>query len=195
MTKKNKLLIFYALSFCAGLSIYATAEAFKYFYRDESIILSGKEANSFFSGYVIPIAGPGVRVTNQYSDYNVSFGIDNNEKIELHVSVLRLRTYKENADFSESNKIYAEGSKTAFSYGSDVYTEDFIKFTSASAQNSTKEDLKKLYCTSDGFYPVSSQERLFYEARKEHKKIMINYYSDSGETLMFGIGVSPESCN
>lgn len=30
---------------------------------------------------------------------------------------------------------------------------------------------------------------------KKTKKITINYYSDSGETLMFGIGISPESCN
>lgn len=173
---------------CANLSYSATAE-------DTYLELSGKEANSFFSGYIIPITGPGVRVTNPYSDYNVSSGIDNDERVELHVSVLRLRTYKESADFSESNKNYVEGSKTVFSYGADVYTEDFIKFTSEAAINSTKEDLRKLYCTPDGLYPMSSQERIFYDTRKEHKTIMINYYSDSGETLMFGLVVSPESCN
>ncbi|HHT5094011.1 TPA: hypothetical protein ACTY13_005167, partial [Klebsiella pneumoniae] len=79
-------------------------------------------------------------------------------------------------------------------YDTNVYTADFIKFSSEAALNSTKEDLKKLYCMPDGFYPVSSQERLFYETRKENKKIMLNYYSDSGKTLMFGFGVSPESC-
>ncbi|EAB2303552.1 hypothetical protein SKB45_001996 [Salmonella enterica] len=145
--------------------------------------------------YIVPISGPGIQITNPYTDYKVLSGIDDSKKIEVNVSVLNLRTYKENADLSESNKNYAEGSKTVFSYGDNVYTENFIKLSSEAAQNSTKEDLKKLYCTPDGFYPVSSQERLFTEMRKEHKKIMINYYSDSGETLMFGFGVSPESCN
>lgn len=147
------------------------------------------------SEYIVPISGPGIPITNQYTDYKVIAGIDNGKKIELHVSVLRLRKYKENADFSESNKNYVEGSKTVFSYGANVYTEDFIKLTSEVAINSTKEGLKKLYCTPDGFYPLSSQERLFYETRKEHKKVMIYYYSDSGESLMFGFGISPESCN
>lgn len=173
---------------CTNLAYSATAE-------DTYLELSGKEANSFFSGYIIPITGPGVRIANSYSDYNVSFGVDNNEKIELHVSVLRLRTYKENADLSESNKNYVEGSKTVFSYGDNVYTEDFIKLTSEAARNSTKEVLKKLYCTPDSFHPMSSQERRFYETRKANKKIKINYYSDSGKTLMFGFGISPESCN
>lgn len=147
------------------------------------------------SKYIVPISGPGIQVTNPYTSYKVIDGIDDGNRIELHVSVLQLRTYKENADFSEANKNHVEGSKTVFSYGANVYTENFIKFTSKAAQNSTKEDLKKLYCTPDGFYPLTSRERLFYETRKEHKKIMVNYYSDSGKTLMFGLGVSPESCN
>ncbi|EMM5415296.1 hypothetical protein RVW32_000749 [Citrobacter amalonaticus] len=147
------------------------------------------------SKYIVPISGPGIQITNPYTDYKVINSIDDGKRIELHVSMLRLRTYKENADLSESNKNYEEGSKTVFSYGSNVYTEDFIKLTSKAAKNSTKEDLKKLYCAPDGFYPLSSQERLFYETRKEHKNVMINYYSDSGKTLMFGFEVSPESCN
>lgn len=146
------------------------------------------------SGYIVPISGPGIPVTNPYTDYKVINSIDNGKKIEIHVAVLHLRTYKENADFSESNTHYVEGSKTLSSYDTNVYTADFIKFSSEAALKSTKEDLKKLYCTPDGFYPVSSQERLFYETRKENKKIMLNYYSDSGKTLMFGFGVSPESC-
>ncbi|HCF8643190.1 TPA: hypothetical protein RRT76_003883 [Klebsiella pneumoniae] len=146
------------------------------------------------SGYIVPISGPGIQITNPYADYKVISGIDNGKKIVLNVSVLNLRSYKENADLSESNKNYAEGSKTVFSYGDNVYTKDFIKFSSEAAINSTKEDLKKLYCTPDGIYPMSSQERLFYEVRKEHKTIMLNYYSDSGKTLIFGFGVSPESC-
>ena len=191
---KNKLFIISAVIFCTGLFVYSSVEAFKYFTRDESIVLSGNEANNFFSNYIIPITGPGIQITNRYAGYDVTYGIDNDDRIELHVSVLRLRTYKENADLSESNKNYVEGSKTLFSYNANVYTDDFIKFTSEAALNSTKEALKKLYCTPDGLYPMSSQERLFYEARKEHKTINLNYYSDSGETLMFGFVVSPESC-
>ncbi|HHC1540060.1 hypothetical protein [Klebsiella pneumoniae] len=128
--------------------------------------------------YIVPISGPGIKITNPYTDYKVISSIDNGKKIEVNVSLLNLRTYKGNTGLSKN-----------------VYTEDYLKLSSESAQNSTKEDLKKLYCMPDGFYPVSSQERLFSETRKEHKKIMINYYSDSGETLMFGLGVSPESCN
>lgn len=192
---RNRLLIFSALSLCAGLVAYAAIEAFKYFTHDESIILSGKGADLFFSDYIIPITGPGVKITNPHTDYDVIYGIDNDEKIELHVSVLQLRTYKENANFGEDNKNYAEGSKTVFSFGNDVYTEGFMKLTSESARDSTKKNLKKLYCTPDGFYPSPSQERIFYKARKDNKKIIINYYSDSGETLMFGFGISPESCN
>lgn len=146
------------------------------------------------SGYIVPISGPGIKITNPYTDYKVISGIDTGKKIDIHVSVLHLRTYKENADFSEANTHHVEGSKTLSSYNANVYTDDFIKLTSEDAINSTKEDLKKSYCTPDGIYPMSSQERLFYEARKEHKIIMINYYSDSGKTLMFGFGVSPESC-
>ncbi len=144
--------------------------------------------------YIVPISGPGIQVTNPYTDYEVISGIDNGKKIEVNVSVLNLHTYKENADLSEYNKNYAKGSKTAFSYGGNVYTENYIKISSEAALNSTKEDLKKLYCTPDGFYPVSSPERFFSDIRKKHKIIMINYYSDSGKTLMYGFGVSPESC-
>ncbi|HBW1643302.1 TPA: hypothetical protein MYV30_000550 [Klebsiella pneumoniae] len=195
MKPKNKLFIISAVIFCSGLFVYSAVAALKHFTRDESIVLSGKEANNFFSNYIIPITGPGIHITNQYAGYDVTYGIDNDDRIELHVSVLRLRTYKENADLGESNKNYVEGSKTVFSFGTDVYTEDFIKFTSEATKRSTKEGLKKLYCNPDGFYPMSSQERIFYEARKEHKKIIIDYYSDSGKTLMFGIGISPESCS
>ncbi|MFM4124561.1 hypothetical protein AB8R75_06635 [Klebsiella quasipneumoniae subsp. similipneumoniae] len=147
------------------------------------------------SRYIVPISGPGIQTANPHTDYKIISGIDNGKRIEVNVSVLHLRTYKENADLSESNKNYAEGSKTVFSYGDNVYTEDFKKFSSEAALNSTKEDLKKLYCTPDDFYPLSSQKRIFNETRKEHKIIVINYYSDSGKTLIFGFGVSPESCN
>lgn len=146
------------------------------------------------SKYIVPISGPGIQITNPYTDYTVINGIDTGKKIEIHVSVLHLRTYKENADLSEANTHYVEGSKTLSSYKANVYTDDFIKFTSEDAKNSTLKNLRDLYCAPDGFYPVSSQERLFYETRKENKKIMINYYSDSGKNLMFGFGVSPESC-
>lgn len=144
--------------------------------------------------YIVPISGPGIQVTNPYTDYKIISSIDNGKKIEVNVSVLNLHTYKENADLNESNKKHEKGSKTVFSYGGNAYTEKYIKFSSESALNSTKEDLKKLYCTPDGFYPASSPEGVFSEIRKEHKIIIINYYSDSGKTLMFGFGVSPESC-
>lgn len=84
----------------------------------------------------------GIPVTNPYTDYKVINSIDNGKKIEIHVAVLHLRTYKENADFSESNTHYVEGSKTLSSYDTNVYTADFIKFSSEAALNSTKEDLK-----------------------------------------------------
>lgn len=125
---------------------------------------------AYSSKYIIPISGPGITNTNPYTDYNVRYGTDNSENIELHVSVLNLRTYKENADFSEANKIYEEGSKTAFSYKNNVYTDNFIKYTSVNAINSTTKNLKKLYCAADGFYLPSSKERFFYDARKENKK-------------------------
>ncbi|MDU2942418.1 MAG: hypothetical protein E7B58_00650 [Citrobacter sp.] len=147
------------------------------------------------SEYIVPVTGPGIRITNPYTDYKIRYDIDDGKKIELHVMVLHLRTYKENADFSDTNKNFEEGSKTLFSYNTNIYTEEFINFTSQKAINSTTENIKKLYCAPDDFYSLSSQERLFYEARKEHKKFIINYYSDSGETLMFGVSISPESCN
>lgn len=147
------------------------------------------------SKYIIPISGPGITITNPHTDYKVDHGTDNGEKIELDVSVLNMHTYKENADFSEANKIYENGSKTVFSYKNNIYTDKYIKYTSKSAIDTTSKNLKQLYCAADEFHPPSSQQRLFQDARKENKKITINYYSDSGETLMFGIGISPESCN
>lgn len=147
------------------------------------------------SKYIVPITGPGIENTNPHTDYKVNNSTDDGKKIELDVSVLNLHTYKDNAGFSESNKDYEEGSKTVFTYKTDVYTDKYIKYTSKNAINSTSEKLKKLYCAAEGFYPTSSQERVFQDAKNENKKITINYYGDSGKTLMFGINISPESCN
>jgi hypothetical protein len=91
-------------------------------------------------------------------------GIDTGKKIEIHVSVLHLRTYKENADFSEANTHYVKGSKTLSSYNANVYTDDFIKFTSEDAKNSTKK--LNLYCAPDGFTRVISREAILRNPKR-----------------------------
>jgi hypothetical protein len=78
-----------------------------------------------------------------------------------------------------------KGSKTLSSYNANVYTDDFIKFTSEDAKNST---LKNLNIVHQMDYPCHLKSG-YSTKPKENKKIMINYYSDS-ENLMFGF----ESC-
>ncbi len=99
-------------------------------------------------------------------------------------------TVNKNTDFNDKNTIHHNNSKTLISYSSNIYTDKYLKYISEDTIKETREKLKNIYCASGSFHKLSPQERLFYEARKQRKSIILHYYADSGETLIFNIGVS-----
>lgn len=136
----------------------------------------------------MPLSGSGI--TNKYTDYDIKYGIDDGETIVLHVIIKNLMTVNKNTDFNDKNTIHHNNSKTLISYSSNIYTDKYLKYISEDTIKETREKLKNIYCASGSFHKLSPQERLFYEARKQRKSIILHYYADSGETLIFNIGVS-----
>ena len=174
------------LKVALGVAIILTLSILFYFYHKQTAIaLDSHAANSFFSEYIVPLSGSGI--TNKYTDYDIKYGIDDGETIVLHVIIKNLMTVNKNT-------IHHNNSKTLISYSSNIYTDKYLKYISEDTIKETREKLKNIYCASGSFHKLSPQERLFYEARKQRKSIILHYYADSGETLIFNIGVSPESC-
>ncbi len=154
------------LLFCTGLVCTGIAAGLLFMLHDDTypLELSGNSA-SFFNNYVVPVGG---LPKSTIEDYNVFYGKDDGNRIELYIRSARL---------------------TAMKY--------FSSPDSRQAPDLTKTALMNEYCRlrkHDGLLP-SSREGTFISTREEGKALQLYYYDASGRTLFFGITVSPSSCD
>ncbi|MGP0834065.1 hypothetical protein [Serratia sp. CY85251] len=159
MRKKHLLAI-------AGLACAGVVASLVFTLHDDKypLELSGGSA-SFFNNYVVPIGG---LPKSTIDDYNVFYGKDDGERIELYIRSARI---------------------TSMKY--------FSSPESRQAPDLTKTALMNEYCRlrkHDSLLP-SSREGTFISTREEGKALQLYYYDASGSTLFFGITVSPSSCD
>ncbi|WP_133159278.1 hypothetical protein [Superficieibacter electus] len=122
-------------------------------------------AADFFLNYIVPMAG--FDDVNR-SSYHAFYGKDDGKTI------------------------------TVYTESSFITHDHFYNNTSSpEIPELTKNRLEKVYCAPDKreFVLPSSIEGIFRQARMEEKTIMISYYDAEKQSLLFSIGVSPESCS
>jgi hypothetical protein len=123
------------------------------------------DSASFFNEYLIPMAK---NAGGSNLDYRLFYGYENKKKIEISAKSMKLS----HDDF--------------YSLKNVIEVIDL-----------TNEKLTKTYCKYSGLEPVlpNTPDAGFIMARRENKVIGITYYDRTGQTFLFGIGVSPSSCD
>ncbi|CAB5642920.1 MULTISPECIES: hypothetical protein [Providencia] len=161
---KIKKILIYSLVFVLGAISYPFINMAWESINKDESILLTGSSANFFKEYVIPLPED----TKLNNNYDVFFAYSDDSKIELGVK-LKMLTHDETTNLLE-----------------------FIADKPSAMQNS----LLSMYCKERGFEPLMPDSPLypFITAREKNKNIMLNYYDKSGQTLVFGFGISPTSC-
>ncbi|MFV8981160.1 hypothetical protein [Serratia fonticola] len=123
------------------------------------------DSASFFKKYLVPIAQ---NVGGSTVDYSLFSGYEDGKKIVISAKSMNL----------SHDDFYSLRNKREI-------------------PELTKKELTETYCKYSGLEPVlpTTTDAGFIEARRESKSIEIRYYDRTGQTLFFGIGVAPSSCD
>ncbi|QPB79869.1 hypothetical protein EHE21_10950 [Proteus sp. GOKU] len=161
---KTKKFLIYSLVFALGAISYPLVNMGWEQIKKDESIFLTDSNANFFKEYVIPL--PEDEKPN--NNYDVFIAYSDDSKIELNIK-LKMFTHDE--------------------------TTNFLEFI-ANKPSLMKDSLREMYCKKLNGEPLFPDSTLypFITAREKNKNIILNYYDKSGETLIFGFGISPLNC-
>ncbi|MGM0512989.1 MAG: hypothetical protein ACQER3_09925 [Pseudomonadota bacterium] len=164
--KINKKSCTIAITFlCVGFASYPLIGIIKDKLNENDALVLSGDMASFFNEYLVPIAQ---NAGGTKLDYRLFYGYEDKKKIEISAKSMKL------------------------SYDDFYSLENILEVIDL-----TNEKLNEVYCKYSELEPVlpNTPDAGFIMARRENKVIGISYYDRTGQTFLFGIGVSPSSCD